>query len=217
MRGVLLRGTSCVVLGLMLSLSTGCNVIGALSNKVAGEQKTPAAYKLPKTDTLVFVESFQNPDLYNIQSQQVTSNIIDKLTEAKAGPMIGTAKLDELRGKDRAAFAKMDIPAVARGVGAKQVIYVNLVQFRTDIPIAGTQYSGQGEVRVKLFDAQTGRVLWPPDSSEGRQIRYESKAEEGVDLRNSSVVQDQICRHLGARVAELFYDAVPDEPDTSGP
>jgi hypothetical protein len=166
---------------------------------------------------LVFVESFQNPDLYNVQSQQLMADIGAKLTDAKVAPVVSTFKLDELRGRDRSAFSKMDIPAVARAVGARQVIYVNLVRFRTDIPIAGTQYTGQGEVRVKLFDAQTGNVLWPPDSSDGRQIRYESQGEEGIDLRNPSAVQDQICRHLAARVAELFYDAVPDEPDTSGP
>jgi hypothetical protein len=217
MRGVMFRSPNCVVIGLLLTCVAGCNVIGVLASKGAGEQKAPAVYKLPKLETLVFVESFQNPDLYNIQGQQLTANIVDKLTEEKVAPIVSNAKLDDLRAKDRTAFAKMDIPSIARAVGAKQVIYVNLARFSTDIPIAGTQYSGKGEVRVKVFDAQTGRMLWPPDSSDGRQISYESKSEENVDPRNSSQIQDQICRHLSNRVAELFYDSVPDEPDTSGP
>lgn len=212
----MLRSANCLVIGLLLMFGSGCNVIGVIAAKAAGEQKAPALYKLPKGETLVFVESFQNPDLYNIQAQQLAANVIGKLTEAKIGPMIGLAKLDELRAKDRAAFTRMDIPSVARAVGAKQVIYVNLISFSTDVPIAGTQFSGAGEVRVKLFDTQ-GHVLWPPDSSEGRQIRYESKAEDGVDPLNPSSVQDQINRHLSARIAEIFYDSVPDEPNTSGP
>jgi hypothetical protein len=217
MRSVLLRNRSRVLLGLLLTLSAGCNMIGAMTNKMAGEQKTPAAYKLAKTSTLVFVESYQNPDLFNVQSQQLSANVIAILTDNKVAPVVPTAKLDELRAKDPAAFARMDIPSIARAVEAKQVIYVNLVQFKTDFPIGGTQFSGQCEARVKLFDTETGRVLWPPDSSEGRQIQYESKPEEDVDPRNLNAVQDQMCHHMAARISELFYDAVPDEPDTSGP
>ena len=217
MRRVLLKGAGCLVLAVGIALSTGCNVIGAIGNKMAGEQKAPALYKLPKTDTLVFVESFQNPDLYAVQAQQLMQGINEKLTENKAATVVSPSKVDDLRTKDRTAFSRMDIPSIARAVGAKQVIYVNIVKFHTEIPIAGTQYSGEGDVRVKVFDAETGRMLWPPDTSAGREIRYENKPEEDVDPRNPGAVQDQIIRHLSARVGEIFYDSVPDEPDTSGP
>jgi len=216
MRSVLLRGARCAIVAVLLTLGIGCNVVGALTNKFSDE-KAPAAFKLPKVQTLVFVESYQNPDLYNVQSQQLASNIVATLNENKAAPMIPTTKLDEVRGKDTVAFGKMDIPSIARAVGAKQVIYVNLTQFRTDVPIAGTQFAGQAEARVKVIDAESGRILWPPDSSEGREIRFESRAEEDVDPRNLSSVQDQMCRHVAARISELFYNAIPDEPDTSGP
>lgn len=200
---------------LIASAMSGCVAIAAIGSKMAPAPTTPAEYKPDKKPTLILVESYQNPDLYEVESERIARDVAYAFTEHKAFPVVPTMKATELRSSDRAAFAKMDQSGVARAVGAKQVIYVNLLRFTADPPIGGETVRGEAEATVKLVDADTGRTLWPRDSSVGRQVTYKTPAlsAEGT-TRNA--VQEQLYQHMSEQIAHLFMDWV-DEDQAGNP
>ena len=103
-----------------------------------------------------------------------------------------------------------------RAVGARQVIYVNLVKFSTAAPIGSSELAGGAEALVRVIDVNTGHTLWPQDNSAGREIKYETKHEEAVDFTRQSEVQDQISALLADHIARLFY-AAPEPEHEVGP
>lgn len=201
---------------LLLCLAAGgCNAVGAIAYKAVGDPKNPAEFKPAQKPTLILVENFQNPDLYHAPSLQVARDVEQELSENKVAPVVSREKLDDLRTNDAAAYHKMNIPAVGRAAGAKQVIYVNLVKFSAEPPLGGSEMSGLAEARVKVIDAESGRTLWPPDSSEGREVRYETRHEEAVDFSSRPAVQEQISHGIATKIARLFYAAAEPENEVS--
>ena len=189
----------------------GCAAISALTYKVTGDPKSPAEYKPKNVLTLVLVENYQNPDQYRGTASQLERDIATELTENKVTQIVPVAKLEDLRSEDAVAYRKMDVRAIGKAVGARQVIYVNLVKFSAQTPIGSTEQSGRAEARVRVMDVGTGRTLWPLDNLEGREIHYETKHEEAVDFSSAEAVHDQISQSLADRIARLFYAAAEAE------
>jgi hypothetical protein len=209
----MLRALAAMVLAGVLC---GCGGLSALTYKVAGDPKNPAEYKPGSKPILVLVENFQNPDQYRQVSTLLERDIAGQLRENKAAQVVATEKLEDLRSGDAAGYRKMKIDDVGRAVGARQVIYVNLVKFSTDAPIGSTEMAGKAEALVRVIDVGTGRALWPPDSAAGREVKYETKHEEAVDFSNRGAVQEQMSQSLADRIARLFYSA-PEAENGVGP
>jgi len=208
---MLTRLTALAVVGVV----SGCAAISAVTYKVAGDPKTPAEYKPAKVPTLVLVENYQNPAQYRSSASEMERDIAIELRNNKVTQVIDVEKLEDLRSGDGAAYRKMRIDEVGKAVGAKQVIYVNLMKFSAATPIGSGEMSGIAEGLVRVIDVETGRTLWPTDSSAGRDVKYETKHEEAVDFSNHSAVQDQMSAALGDKIARLFYAAADPENDVA--
>jgi len=204
-----------LIIGLVLLSSAGCNIMGLGGYVASGSMKSPPEYKLENRRTLVLVENFENPDLYAVQGERIGRTIGGELTDNKVASFVEPAKVDDLKTSNAADFRKMDIPAVGRAVGAKQVIYVNLVKFSTDSPIGDQRFVGRAEARVKVIDAETGHTLWPLDSSSGRVVQLQTKYDPDVDDTKAAVMQDQVCQNLAVKIANLFHETPYDEAPTS--
>jgi hypothetical protein len=159
----------------------------------------------------VLVENFENPDLYAAPSERISRGIADSLTEKKVATFIDLTKINDLRTSDPKDYHKMDVPAIGRAVGAKQVIYVNLVKLNADSPIGGERFRGQAEVQVKVIDSETGHTLWPLDSSGGRVVRFDTKYAANQDDTQFALIQDQLCQNLTNRISALFHETAFDE------
>lgn len=199
----------------LIGLISGCNIVSAVAYKVSGAPKEPAEYKPENRLTLVLVEHYENPDQYHGSAVQLERQISNELAENKAVPLVPGEKLEVLRSNDVAAYRKLSIDQVGKALGAKQVIYVNLVKFTADTPIGGSELAGLAEARVRIIDVDTGRKLWPADSSEGREIKYETKHEEAVNFESRPEVQDQLSQSLAGKIARLFYAAPEAEADVA--
>jgi hypothetical protein len=197
----------------MLSVAAGCNVIGVFSYAAGGVMKVPAEYKLQNRPTLVLVENYGNPDLFALPADRLGRDVTTELTDIKGAKFIAPEKISDLKSSDPADFGKMNIPAVGRAVGAKQVVYVNLIQFSVDAPVGGDRFIGKAEAHVKVIDSDTGRTLWPPDSSDGRVIKFETKATQDVDDTKAGIMEDQLCQTLSQKIVRLFRDSTQEEAD----
>ena len=200
----MLRGLLAVAL--LSAGAAGCNAIGVAAYAASGGAKVPPEYKLQNRATLVLVENYENPEVFTVPAERLGRNITGELTDSKVATFIDPEKASDLKSADPTDFRKMDIPAVGRAVGARQVIYVNLVKFTTDSPLGGDRFVGKAEARVKVVDANTGQTIWPLDSSGGRDIKYETKVTQGIDDTNLTIVQDQLCQTFGEKIAKLFHE-----------
>lgn len=206
----LLRAVMC---GALLASASGCNVAGVIGYAAGGVMKIPPEYKLQNRPTLVLVENYENPDLYALPADRLERGVSDDLTEAKLTKLIAPDKVTDLKSTDPSDYHKMDIPALGRAVGAKQVVYVNLVHFTVDAPPGGDRFVGKVEVHVKVVDSDTGHTLWPTDSSTGRVIKYETKTTEEVDATKFALVEDQLCQNVTQKISRLFRETTQEEQD----
>lgn len=206
----LLRALVC---GALLASSAGCNVAGVIGYAAGGVMKIPPEYKLENRPTLVLVENYENPDLYALPADRLERGVADDLTDGKVAKFVASQKVTDLKSTDPSDYHKMDIPELGRAVGAKQVVYVNLVQFSVDAPAGGERFVGKAEVHVKVVDSENGRTLWPPDSSGGRVIKYETKPTEDVDATKFGLVEDQLCQSVTQKIARLFLETTQEEQD----
>jgi hypothetical protein len=207
-----------LLLATLGGVASGCTAVGAIAYKLSPQPAVPAEYKPTKQTTLIMVENFRNPDLFEVESERLERDIGFAFTEQKLFPVVPVQKLLELKASDSASFSKMDIPGVARALGAKQVLYVELQQFSVDPPIASETMHGKVLAKVKMVDAETGETLWPRDSSIGHEVKYETPTVSGDDTR--AAVQEKLYQRLSSQIAKLFYDAPVDEingdePDVS--
>lgn len=196
---------------LLIAAAAGCQAAGALMYKASGGPKMPADYKLGKEPALVFVENYANPGLYQVEAEHLERTIAHELKENKAATIVEPQKLEELRNRQPEKFQSMNIPAIASWVGAGQVVYVDLAEFKAE-PAAGSDIErGSVVAYVKVVDARTGRTLWPPDTSRGREIKFETpdiKALESTDKAES-----KLYAKLTDKISTLFYDAPVDTVD----
>ena len=196
---------------------SGCIQASAIAYKLSPQPAVPAEYKPTKQTTLVLVENYQNPDLFEVESERLERDIGAAFTTEKLFPVVSLQKLLELKSSDSAAYSKMDIPGVARALGAKQVVYVELQQFSVDPPLASQTMRGKARAMVKMVDAETGRTLWPRDSSIGHEVKYETPTISTEESRG--VIQNRLYEHMSDQISKLFYDSRVDqvngnEPDT---
>lgn len=202
--------------GLLGGMVSGCVAVAAIANKASPPPTIPAEYKPAKELTLVLVESYENPDLYEVESERIARDLTDAFAEHKSFPVIPEQKLMELKANRGSDFRKMSVPTIAKALGAKQVIYVNLLKFTADPAIGSETMRGGARATVKLVDAGTGHTLWPRDSSVGREISYKTPAlsEEGTS-RNA--VQEQLYNHLSEQIWHLFSDWVDENQNGNPP
>lgn len=202
--------------GLLAASASSCVALAAVASKVKPPETIDAEYKPAKEPTVVFVESYQNPDLYAVESDRLARDISHEFTEHKAFPVVPPQKLIELKSASGPEFSKMDLPAVARAVGAKQVVYVNLIKFSADPPTGGETVQGESEAVVRFVDATTGQTLFPRDSSVGRDVRFKTSAlsEEGT---TRDAVQKQLYQHLSTEISHLFYNWTNEDQGDNGP
>lgn len=204
------------VAGFLACSAAGCVAAAAIASKVKPPETMDAEYTPAKKPTLVFVESYQNPDLYEVQANRLARDIAHEFTEHKAFPVVSPQKLIELRASQGPDYWKMTLPQVARAAGAEQVVYVNLTRFSAEPPAGSETVRGEGRALVKFVDAKTGRTLWPPDSTDGREISYKTPAlsEEGT---THEAVQEQLYKHMSEEISHLFYNWINEEQGDNGP
>ncbi len=111
-----------------LCLLSGCEIPGVLLHKAFGEVPVPAEYVPNKVATLVLVENYRSPDETVLDGDQIAHQIDDELKKEAELPLIDPDKLAPMREEDPTKFRSMSCQAVGRAVGAKQVIYVDLVE-----------------------------------------------------------------------------------------
>jgi len=195
-----------------LPLQSGCNVIGVMAYKFAGPTKVKPQYELPPVPTLVIAESFGSANRSTMNSDRlarvVSSSLSQHLSKNPNLLIVSQDELDKLRSNRLADYPKMSTAAIARAVGAKQVVYIDLQEVAV-AGMAGSQvYKGVASAYVRVIDAETQKVLWPDGSEQGTPVAFESSPMgKSSKTRNSTLAAT--IDGLGDKTAKLFYEWQP--------
>jgi hypothetical protein len=121
----------------------------------------------------------------------------------------------ELRQEHPDAFKNSSVAAIGREVGARQILYVDVVHNEVESLMAGESLRGSVGVRIKMVNAENGETLWPIDMAEGypldQSVQFgKTKVSSEMDLK-----QD-LYASLGEKIAKLFYKWKPDNEEPEG-
>ncbi|MCH7546721.1 MAG: hypothetical protein IID30_10010 [Planctomycetes bacterium] len=193
----------------MMMLLTGCNIILPFVIILAPDPKVEAAYKLQDRPTVVFVDDRNGVVSPTTLRRLVADRISQDLMLKKVVTRTISPRDAEAVARQRDSHNKMlAIDAIGRAVGAEQVIYVEIIEFKDRID----RYTlrPRGVCRVRVLDVTNRvRLFPPPDAAEASQIVEVLMDEMQAELYNSrasrSKIGEALANQLGEMTAKLFY------------
>jgi len=187
----------------ILLILPGCNLIGAVSYKLAGPEKVPAKFVPAKEPTLVLVENYAHETMARAHGETLANFLHEDLSTSDVFPLVSLETLRELR-EGRPDYSTMTIAAIVRATDAKQVLYVQLQSSDVNAAVGGVGLAGRASALVKLIDAGSGRTIWPEDLAEGYPVV--AATPQGQHEAGSSLdVQQGMYRNLAEQIDHLFH------------
>lgn len=190
------------------ALCGGCNYLIPASYLIEGPPKEPARYELPRRKTVVYVDDRAN-------------RMTRAALRTAVGEEVGTLLLQQalvpevISARDAVAYARrvdtsekqVSIRKIGEAVGAEQVIYIDVDEYR--ISADGATPRPAAIVNVKVIDVGSGARLWPDGTDEGERMIVRTR-EQSTELYNSSAgrrrVEDALAKQVAEDVSKLFYE-----------
>jgi len=187
---------------------SGC-AVGGVWQSLFGPNRVKAKYVLPKVPTLVLVENYRNPAISQIDADLVASQLCDQLKQHDLVPLVDPDKLTGVRDVDEAKYHAMSQVQLGRAVGAKQLIYVELLESSVEADSTESAARGRVSAEVRVVDVDTGLTLWPLDSAQGYPLSADVPYNR-ADPDRVTAMHTQMLAQLSDALAKLFYDWQPD-------
>jgi len=197
----------------VLLLVGGCNIVGPASYIVGGTGDVEAEYVLPDVPTVVFVDDRANV----VNPVSLRRVIADRISQDLMEEKVLTLTISP---QDAMAVAKqreraneiMSIEDIGRAVGAKQVIYVQMMQFR-DTPDGSTPRPA-GMCQVKVIDVESQQRTYPAKESKDsvRTVQVSGRPVDPETYRTRTgrlSVFNDLALMMGQHVGRLFYKHEP--------
>jgi hypothetical protein len=211
-RGTVVRAVWCAVMfAAGAALLSGCQAAGAVAYAVAGPPSVPARYTPAMEPMAVLVENYQNPALSYLDSEQLAQRIYADLQNHQVAPMIDpqeTARLRSSRGATE--FRKMNVASVGHALGAKQVLYINIIDSAVDSD-ASNLIQGQLEMRVQIIDVASGSARWPAGASGGYPVTVELPVLIKSSDADPALAHEHMVASAAANISHLFYAWKPQD------
>jgi hypothetical protein len=193
-----------------MALMAGCQAAGALAYAAHGPSTTKAQY-VPKQDSmLVLVESYGNAGEIDNDAEQLGVALAREMTENKVAPLIDASKCEALRDADPEKYRNMNIEEIGRAVGAKQVLYVNVVRSEVEAPGESTTARGNMAGYVRIVDSATADTRWPMGSHTGALVEIQTSWTND-DTPMHDKVHRAMINKMALQIGRLFYDWQEDQ------
>ncbi len=206
-RGGMLAAIVLLAIG---SLLGGCEIPATIVYKVAGPLPVPAKYKPPMQPMLVLIENYANPAVTQMDAEPVAMRLIEQLREHAVAPMVGMEELSNVRRTRGESYRSMKVYEIGQAVGAKQVLYVELIECDVMIESGGELMRGTGRARVRMVDVAGGVTSWPDGASAGEPVEVRTPLLQARNGADEPLLRAMIHASLADRIAKLFYSWQPE-------
>jgi hypothetical protein len=179
----------------------GCEFVGTVLHSTVGDPPIDAQYVPKKVPTLVLVENYRSPDEMQLDGDQISHQVAEELKKEAKLEIVDADKLVPIREEDAAKFRQMKIQEIGKAVGAKQVIYVDLLESAVVGDVTQSVVHAHALAQVRVVDVETGVTLYDPS-----------------DTTHAMSMRTDMLTSLSSRIAKLFYRWSPEneEQETTG-
>ena len=192
----------------VLPLLSGCDLLGVASvaaYKMGVGGKVPAKFTPARTPMLVLVEDYQHQSSVTVQAEQLSRLLANEIQTHDVAPVINPEQLQALKDAKPAEFPTMSVSAVARALGAQQVLYVQLTSSEVEPLSGGDGFTGASSASVKLIDGATGNTIWPTDEA-GYGVSSRAQIDSPHGARDPQDVRRRLNVDLADKISKLFYE-----------
>jgi hypothetical protein len=193
----------------LVSLSAGCNIVAPASYIISGPPSVEAQHTLADVPTVIYIDD---------RSNQVNPVSLRRVIAETAGEDLMEKKLltTTISPQDAMNIAArndrnkqiMSIEEIGKAVGAKQVIYVEMLQF-SDTPDGFTPRP-LAACRVRVVDVENRQRVFPGpdvrDTSHPMQVMTREVDPELYRTRSGRLqVFQALALETGHEIGKLFY------------
>ena len=191
----------------------GCNIVTPIAYLALGTGNVEAEYVLPDVPTVVFIDdraNVVNPvSLRRVIADKVSQ---DLMTEKVLTMTISPQDAMAVAKQQERANEIMSIEDIGKAVGAKQVIYVQMMQFK-DTP-DGTTPRPVGMCQVKVIDVESRQRTYPAKEAKEptRTVQVSGRPVDPETYRTRTgrvSVFNELALTMGRDVGRLFYKHEP--------
>jgi hypothetical protein len=187
-------------------LLTGCTAVGVAAYKIAGPPPVEAKYVPPQESMLVLVENYRDASSTQIDAELLTRYLIEKLRAHNVAPVVDYDSLETLRMDPARDYHAMKLDQIGKALGAKQVLYIDLVSSEINRPLGGETFTARGAAQIKVVDATTGQTRWPADNTVGEPVAFQAPALSADQGGNDPMlVRQKLEEGMADQIARLFY------------
>ena len=190
-------------------VSSGCNIVGPAAYIIEGPPKVEAAHVLADVPTVVYIDDRMNV----VNPISLRRIIADKTSEVL---MVKKALTTTISPQDAMSLAAkrernsdiLSMEEIGKMVGAKQVIYVEMLNFQRSPD--GNLPRPYAFCRVRVIDVENRMRVFPgPESQENsRGVQAMTREVDPETFRNSTTrlkLYEELAVRLGDEIAKLFY------------
>ncbi len=204
------RRRSCLALGLLGLMLTGCQQMAITWYHLTGGDTVDAKYKLGEGKLAVVIDDPQGmiviPSVYRTFQQKFEEDLRAAGVKTKIVPF---DQWDRLRHSDPDYndMKKMSRRAIGEKLGADQVLFLDVTDFRLKRDPSVPIFQGRFAVRVSVYSTERKRDvrLWP-DQEGGEAVAVETKSRPSDGDETATDVAKELAEKMGSDVAKLFYD-----------
>ncbi len=195
----------------------GCNLIGVIADKAAGDRPVPAQFQPDALrPLLVIAENYRDPGTSASDAERIQTLVSRQLEEHKVAPIVSTEKLIAIRDRSPVSFRKMSVIEIARAVGAAQVLYVDITGVGVGTQVGGDSLKGVASANVKLIDAESGDVVFPKDLDAGTAVGFESQLHRATVDVTADRVRAETLIGLSEHISRIFHSYRPSDLERLG-
>ena len=200
-----------LTLGLMAlaSLGAGCNILGPASYIVSGPPTIEAQHTLADVPTVIYIDDRSN-QVNPISLRRVIADTAseDLMVKELLTTTISPQDAMNIAARNDRNKQIMSIEDIGKAVGAKQVIYVEMLQF-TDTPDGFTPRP-IAACRVRVVDVENRQRVFPgPDVRDASHPMQVMTREVDPELYRTRSGRLQVFQGLavetGHEIGKLFY------------
>lgn len=198
-----------IALAVTASTMSSCNILTPIAIILAPDPEVEAVYVLQDRPTVVFVDDRKNlvtpTTLRRVIADRVSQDLMLKEVLTTTISSIDAQVI--ARQSDTDEYV-MPMDAIGRAVGAEQIIYVEMLDFR-ERPDPYTP-KPRGLCSVRVIDVTNHVRLFPPADAEGSAHPLEVVMDSvNPDQFSSRAARNQVAQALaeqiGMETARLFY------------
>ena len=191
-----------------------CNIVAPASYLAMGQPKKDAEYQLEDRATVVFVDDRRNilsrTHVRRMIGERVTDDLLREDVISDAISANDAIRLARQESHDE----PMALDDLGRELGAEQVIYVEIIDFRSMSDPYTPRPTATGRIRV--IDVDNRKRLFPdPDSRDPGRVVQTQTREVSMEMYETASgireLEEMLAEHLGTEIGRLFYKHTPRE------